>query len=144
MLKNLRKRGKSQKAFTLVELVVVIAILSILAAIAVPVITSSMNSARISTMKSNRATVDMLLKEAVNTSKVSLTTVKYNNKRVSEATVEDVLKENNISLDVMKVHKIGSVQYAIKWISTQEGAVLESGTSVQAYDITKKIADIGN
>ena len=71
---------KSKKGFTLVELVIVIAILAILAAIAIPVITTTINSAKISTMESDTATLNMLLKEAVNTSKASMSNTTWNGK----------------------------------------------------------------
>lgn len=60
---------KNKKGFTLVELVIVIAILAILAAIAIPVIVSTINSANTSTFTSDAATVEMLVKAAVNEAK---------------------------------------------------------------------------
>ena len=92
---------KSKKGFTLVELVIVIAILAILAAIAIPVITTTINSSKLSTMKSDAATTDMLLKEAINTSRASIYTTTYKGKNFKEneadITVQLVLEENNIT-----------------------------------------------
>ena len=114
---------KSKKGFTLVELVIVIAILAILAAIAIPVITTTINSSKLSTMKSDKATLDMLLKEAINTSKASIYTTKYNNKSFADqagVTVKDVLLENNITepaggLTDFFSRKIGSETYKMQW-----------------------------
>ncbi len=139
LTEKIRKK-KSKSGFTLVELVIVIAILAILASIAIPVITTSMNSAKISVLDSDRATVEMLLKEAINTSKVGLA-VLYNNKTTSAATVKDVLIANHIDLDVMDVHKIGGIDYAIYWEGT--GTVLKEGTSLTAYNIDTPIANLG-
>lgn len=90
------KRKNAKKGFTLVELVIVIAILSILAAIAIPVITTTINSAKISVMKSDTETMNMIIKECVNTSKVHLRTSVYNGNVAALATIGDVCKENNI------------------------------------------------
>lgn len=57
---------KNKKGFTLVELVIVIAILAILASIAIPVVISTINSANVSTFTSDTATMEMLLKAAIN------------------------------------------------------------------------------
>lgn len=92
---------KSKKGFTLVELVIVIAILAILAAIAIPVITTTINSSKTSTMQSDTATVNMLLKEAINTSKASISTTKYgpDSDVAKDATVFDVLYSNDIGMN---------------------------------------------
>ncbi|MBQ3691816.1 MAG: type II secretion system protein [Clostridia bacterium] len=143
LMSNKLKSVKSKRAFTLIELVVVIAVLGVLAAIAIPVITTSINAAKISTMESNAATVEMLLKEAVNTSKASMTTV-YNNQRVINATVEDVLIQNNIDLEVMSVQRIGKLDYAIYWDNTAQGTSLHTGTNMSAYNIKTKVASLDN
>lgn len=140
MLKRLKTKN-SKKAFTIIELVIVIAILSILAAIAIPVITTTINSAKLSVMESNMATVEMLIKEAVNTSKTNLRTT-YNNKTPNTATVEDVLIQNDVDLEVMDVQDIGGVEYAIYWKNATQGMELKSGTSVDAFDITTLISDL--
>lgn len=54
----------SKKGFTLVELVVVIAILAILAAIAIPVVSNTINSSKISGANSDAQTLELALKEA--------------------------------------------------------------------------------
>lgn len=142
-IKERIKKVKSKKAFTLVELVVVISILAILASIAIPVITTAINSSKLSTLQSNSATVEMLIKEAINTSKAEIKNIKYNGKDLSSATVEDVLIQNNVDLSVLSVQKIGGVDYAIKWDNTVRGTVIVSGAGITAYDpSTAKIATL--
>ena len=138
-IKVAQDKKNSKKAFTLVELVIVIAVLAVLAAIAIPVITTSINSTKISVMESDAATVEMLLKEAINCSKVQLNTL-YNNQRVVNASVKDVLIQNHIDDSVMEVKKIGDLQYAIYWDSMQQGTSLHSGTSITKYNVDTKIA----
>lgn len=133
------KKKNAKRAFTLVELVIVIALLSILAAIAIPVITTTINSSRLATLESNSATVNMLVKEAVNTSKAEIQTVTYNGQLATTATVEDVLIENNIELSVFDVKTIGGVEYAISWDNMVQGTVIISGTGLTPYDITNPI-----
>ena len=107
---------KNKKGFTLVELVIVIAILAILAAIAIPVITTTMNSAKLSRMESECSTVNMLLKEAVNCSKVFLKSTKWNGKSYFQATVKDVLEQANIDCsEDFFVRTIGGEQYSMVW-----------------------------
>lgn len=54
----------SKKGFTLVELVVVIAILAILAAIAIPVVSNTINSSKVSGALSDAQTLELAIKEA--------------------------------------------------------------------------------
>ncbi|MBQ2348610.1 MAG: prepilin-type N-terminal cleavage/methylation domain-containing protein [Clostridia bacterium] len=106
---------KSKKGFTLVELVIVIAILAILAAIAIPVITTTINSAKLSTIKSDATTVDMVLKEAVNTSMAKITTTTYNSQTYATAKVSDVLTENDLDKTILETRFIGGDSYNIGW-----------------------------
>ena len=122
-------------------MVIVIAVLAILAAIAVPIITSMLNSARLNTMKSNSTTVDMVLKEAVNTLKVGMKT-EYNDKPITSATVKDVLIQNGVKLDVMEKQTINKVDYAIYWDKDEQAVSIHSGTNITAYNIDQKIVDI--
>ena len=142
---------KSKKGFTLVELVIVIAILAILAAIAIPVITTTINSAKISTMESDTASLNMLIKEAVNTSKASITTTTWNKKTAAEATVGDVCAENGIDdSDNYYSRKIGNATYTMVWVkvSNDDGDLRVSGegdNEVSGDAVTDKttIASLG-
>lgn len=133
------KSVRSKKAFTMVELVIVIAVLGVLAAIAIPVITTTINSSKLSTMESNSATVEMLLKEAINSSKAGIK-AKYNNQRLINATVKDILIQSNVDLQVMEVQQIGEENYAIYWETTAQGTSIHSGTGITAFDIETKVS----
>lgn len=58
MFKNLLKKGKSKKGFTLIELIVVIAIIAILALILVPRFAGFTRSAADNTNNGNRRTIE--------------------------------------------------------------------------------------
>jgi len=116
---------KSKKGFTLVELVIVIAILAILAAIAIPVITTTINSAKLSTLQSDCTTLDMVLKEAVNTSLAKIKTTTYGSAAVTadSATVAQVMETNDLSASLLDVRDIGGKKYVLGW----------NGESVKVY-----------
>ena len=132
---------KSKKGFTLVELVIVIAILAILAAIAIPVITTTINSAKLSTMESDTATLNMLIKECINTSKASIKSTTWNSKGADSATVHDICIENNIT-DTSNYYSrsIGSGSYYMGWTSAHDlkvcgGSYSNSGTHVTGSEL---------
>lgn len=117
---------KSEKGFTLVELVIVIAILAIIAAIAIPVITTTINSSKISVMESDCESVNIIVKEALAASMAQMDNVKYGTKSATDATltVGDVLDANDINTNVLDSRIIGGSTYCIVWNNTQKNAVV--------------------
>ena len=125
------KKKKTKSGFTLVELVIVIAILAILAAIAIPVINTTIRSAKLSAMESDCATVNMLVKEAVNTSKIHMAAVRWNNQTIYSATINDVCIENQIkAAPEMYKREIGNTTYYMVW--TPEKSIKVSGDGLEA------------
>ena len=76
--------------------VIIVLLLIIIAIIAIPVVNSSIQSSELSTMESDAAVVNLLVKEAINTYKADIKTTSFNGKPASEATVGDVLAENGM------------------------------------------------
>lgn len=112
---------KNKKGFTLVELVIVIAILAILAAIAIPVIVSTINSANTSTFESDKATMEMLVKAAINENKAGVHT-KYKSATAGandidvtsgNLTIADIAAENGFNGNLKK--DIGGTVYVMEW-----------------------------
>ena len=141
IMKEKIQKKRSQKGFTLVELVIVIAILAILAAIAIPVITTTINSAKYSILESDGKTVEMVFKDALATYKTNLN-VTYNSKTPKTATLGDVLAENNIEPKVMSVRKINGIDYCLGWNNMTEGIVINSGSAASAIDLTWNISSL--
>lgn len=103
----------SKKGFTLVELVVVIAILAILAAIAIPVVSNTINSSKISGALSDAQTLELALKEAdaqIVAGDKSIYT--------SSATLGSVLQEKGIKVSSSVTVK-GS-DYTLYWCKDDE------------------------
>lgn len=94
---------QSKKGFTLVELVIAIAIIAILASIAIPVIISTINSADKSTLESDAATIEMMVKACVNEAKAKVGT-DYNGKVAGTDAValSDIFTENDFHLQATK------------------------------------------
>ena len=144
-LQACRNRKKNKGGFTLVELVIVIAILAILAAIAIPVITTTINSSKMSVMESDAATLNMLVKEAVNISKIHMRGVTYNGKTAAQATVADVCKQSdigvegkfNISDGTFFQREIGGISY--KMVFTKNIGVEIEGGNKAPTDIVSDV-----
>lgn len=136
---------KSKKGFTLVELVIVIAILAILAAIAIPVITTTINSSKMSVMESDTATVNMLIKEAINNQQAGIGTTTYAGVAATSKTtltVSHVLTENNLPSGTdFFTRSIGGVSY--KMVADYSNGLTISVTSTgTALTAATKIADM--
>lgn len=141
-MKERVNNNRSKKGFTLVELVIVISILAILASIAIPIISTTVNSAKMSALESDSTTVELLFKEALAAYRTDMNT-SYNGKSPSAATLNDVLVENTIDSTIMDVRRIGGVEYCIVWSNVVEGTVVQSGTAAVKMDLTKKVSDLG-
>ncbi|MBQ1546331.1 MAG: type II secretion system protein [Clostridia bacterium] len=135
---RMKRSKKSKKGFTLVELVVVIAVLGVLAAVAIPVITSTIRSAKISVMQSNCGTLNMLVKEAINNSKINMKAVRYNDKDIYHATIYDVCKENEMPVDEegFFAQEIRGDKYEIVWTSKHNIALQGPGLDDTGTPIT--------
>lgn len=112
---------KSKKGFTLVELVIVIAILAILAAIAIPAIKTTINSAKMSVLKSDCETLQILFDEAFMTYREgNRAVVTYNGKSLEEATYKDIILEAGLDWeDFDTFHKprvIAGKKYYFYWM----------------------------
>lgn len=131
---------KNKKGFTLVELVIVIAILAILAAIAIPVIVSTINSANESTFKSDAATVEMMVKAAINENKTGLTT-EYNSVKISSGnvTIEDITTQNKFTGHLTK--KIGNDTYVMVWDGSKIN--VEVASAAMALSKGTKVSSTG-
>ena len=97
----MNKMKKSKKGFTLVELVIVIAILAILSAIVIPLISTTINAAKISVMESDCETLDMVVKECMSNAVACNRTEVYGRSGVTAAlaTVGDVCYTNQLDVD---------------------------------------------
>ena len=145
MIMSERKKKKKRKnGFTLVELVIVIAILAILAGIAIPVITTTINASKKSVLDSDRATIEMVMKEALSAYRTEIKYPKYNSKAPYAATVSDVLVENQIDPSVMSIRRIGGKEYCIYWDNLVEGAYIKSGTGITEYNLSTRVASLGS
>ena len=76
-------------------------------------------------MESDTASLNMLIKEAVNTSKASITTTKWAGKGAAEASVADICAENGIDdSENYYTRTIGGSSYSMVWVKVGD---LEDG-----------------
>lgn len=135
-------RTNKKSGFTLVELVIVIALLAILAAIAIPVITSTINSGKMSVMESDCQTADLLIKTALTELDNEVFPTTYNGTTVNpDTTVEDIFIENSID-DFEFSRTIAGTTYYMVWengglkISTSPTGGITTATTLSALSTT--------
>lgn len=129
---------KNKKGFTLVELVIVIAILAILASIAIPVVISTINSANVSTFTSDTATMEMLLKAAINEQIADVQTT-YTNADDNEVTtggdesvsIAQIAHTNGFNIENLE-KEIDGVMYGMVWDEAAGTLTATRGTSSTA------------
>lgn len=128
---------KNKKGFTLVELVIVIAILAILASIAIPVVISTINSANVSTFTSDTATMEMLLKAAINEQIADVqTTYTDGTSEVTtggdeSVTIAQIAHTNGFSTENL-TKEIDGVRYGMVWDGATGTLTATRGTSSTA------------
>lgn len=128
---------KNKKGFTLVELVIVIAILAILASIAIPVVISTINSANVSTFTSDTATMEMLLKAAINEQIADVQTTYTDG--TSEVTtggdesvsIAQIAHTNGFNIENLE-KEIDGVRYGMVWDGAAGTLTATRGTSSTA------------
>ncbi|MEE0733462.1 MAG: type II secretion system protein [Acutalibacteraceae bacterium] len=128
---------KNKKGFTLVELVIVIAILAILASIAIPVVISTINSANVSTFTSDTATMEMLLKAAINEQIADVQTTYTDG--TSEVTtggdesvsIAQIAHTNGFNIENLE-KEIDGVRYGMVWDGATGTLTATRGTSSTA------------
>ena len=132
-----KKKKKNKKGFTLVELVIVIAILAILASIAIPVVISTINSANVSTFTSDTATMEMLLKAAINEQIADVqTTYTDGTSEVTtggdeSVTIAQIAHTNGFSTENL-TKEIDGVRYGMVWDGATGTLTATRGTSSTA------------
>lgn len=128
---------KNKKGFTLVELVIVIAILAILASIAIPVVISTINSANVSTFTSDTATMEMLLKAAINEQIADVqTTYTDGTSEVTtggdeSVTIAQIAHTNGFRIENL-TKEIDGVRYGMVWDGAAGTLTATRGTSSTA------------
>lgn len=111
MLKKIMKKGKNNKGFTLVELLVVIAIIAILAVVAVPSLMKNINKAKVADIVADYSAIksqvlatyaDNALEDGIYTKAADGTGLTYTASNNTEHTIEvqDLSEEAEYSLEV--------------------------------------------
>ena len=106
-LKAEKINGK--KGFTLVELTVAIAIIAILAAIAIPVVSSTLKSTIISKAKTNASSLEYALKEA-DAAVAASDNTKYANASTNTIQISEVISANNLA-EVLEPENLSGTMY---------------------------------
>ena len=131
-----------------------VAVLAVAAAITIPVVNAVSNSNRaptrenssefssaieemkLSVFESDAATLNMLIKEAVNTSKASMTNTHWNGKIAAEASVHDICVENNIDDSAGYYSRtINGETYVLVWTDDKNVKIYGGDESTVESDI---------
>lgn len=136
----------SKGGFTLTELIIVIAVLAILAAVAIPVVSSIINTAVLSSAKSNVETLDMFLKEAQAHISVNDSSVYGMPVSTRTLTIKDVIQTQHLE-KACKTYTYKGRNIASVWSIPNKGVRLmylddntdvESGALLTNYQIVNE------
>lgn len=109
---GLAKKIKSKKGFTLVELVVAIAIIAVLAAIAIPIVASTIKSSIVSRAKTNANTIEYAFKEA-DAAVASADNTRYIHASTNTIQISEVVAANNLEQIIQPEHLLGTPYYPV-------------------------------
>ncbi len=116
-------RYKSEKGFTLVELIIVIAILAVLASIAVPNLLGSVEKARIAKDEANAKLIGDAFVMALAQDEIPISTNTYNQIRDGRTYMNIISKNiDPLPLPVSKKYK-GPGDWGYFWFRIQDGKV---------------------